>query len=268
AIQGAVLAGDESVQDITLLDVTPLSLGIEVNYGEMHVLIPRNTTIPTEKSEDRFTTAADNQTAVDIKVLQGERPMAADNKVLGTFRLEGIPPAPRGVPQFEVIFKIDANGILNVSAKDKATNKEQSITITASTQLDEGEVERLVKEAAENATKDKERQEHSKTKNEADTLIYQTEKLIKDDGDKLSDTDKKQLTEESGKLKEMISKDDFDVEAVKQATESFMHMLQEITSKMYQQAAADADKAEGAEKAPDAKAEEGEVVEGKEKEGK
>lgn len=268
AIQGAVLAGDESVQDITLLDVTPLSLGIEVNYGEMHVLIPRNTTIPTEKSEDRFTTAADNQTAVDIKVLQGERPMAADNKVLGTFRLDGIPPAPRGVPQFEVIFKIDANGILNVSAKDKATSKEQSITITASTQLDENEVERLVKEAAENATKDKERQEHSKAKNEADTLIYQTEKLIKDDGDKLSDVDKKQLEEESGKLKEMIAKEDFDVEAVKQATDSFMHMLQEITSKMYQQAAANAEKAEATDKPSETKAEEGEVVDNKDKEGK
>lgn len=237
AIQGAVLAGDSNVEDITLLDVTPLSLGIEVNYGEMHVLIPRNTTIPTEKTEDRFTTAADSQTAVDIKVLQGERPMAADNKVLGTFRLDGIPAAPRGVPQFAVTFKIDANGILHVSAKDKGTNKEQSITITASTQLDESEVDRLVKEAAENASKDKERQERSHLRNEAETLSYQTEKLIRDNGDKLPPELKDTLEADAKKLKEMVEVEDFDQEEVKKATEAFMQKLQEAGTKIYEQAA-------------------------------
>ncbi len=252
AIQGAVLAGDSSVEDITLLDVTPLSLGIEVNYGQMHVLIPRNTTIPTEKSEDRFTTAADNQTAVDIKVYQGERPMAADNKLLGTFRLDGIPPAPRGVPQFEVAFKIDANGILNVVAKDKATNKEQSITITASTQLDESEVERLVKEAADNAAKDKQIQERSQLRNEADTLIYQTERLLKDSGDKLPPDVKSDLEKETQSLKELSSKDDFDQEAVRTAITSFEEKLQQAGAKLYEQAAAEQS---------EAPAQEGEVIE-------
>ncbi|MBL8015027.1 MAG: molecular chaperone DnaK [Candidatus Doudnabacteria bacterium] len=240
AIQGAVLAGDQSVQDITLLDVTPLSLGIEVNYGEMHVMIPRNTTIPTEKTEDMFTTAADNQTAIDIKVLQGERPMAADNKVLGTFRLDDIPSAPRGVPRFAVTFKIDANGILNVSAKDVKTNKEQSITITASTQLDESEVERLVKEAAENASKDKEKQERSKVRNEAETLAYQAEKLTRDHGDKIPAEDKTKLEEEAKKLAEMAKKEDFDQEELKKANEEFTQLLQNTGAKIYEQAPGEA----------------------------
>jgi len=175
ALQAAVLAGDSSVQDITLLDVTPLSLGLEVNAGETHIIIPRNTTIPTEKTEDMFTTAVDNQPAIDVKILQGERPLAKDNKVLGNFRLDGIAPAHRGVPRFAITFKIDANGILNVKAKDLGTGKEQAITITASTHLDQEEIDRRVKEAAENKAKDDEILEKLKVKNEADSLIYQTD---------------------------------------------------------------------------------------------
>lgn len=260
AIQGAVLAGDESVQDITLLDVTPLSLGIEVNYGEMHVLIPRNTTIPTEKTEDRFTTAADNQNAVDIKILQGERPMAADNKVLGTFRLDDIPPAPRGMPQFAVTFKIDANGILNVSAKDVKTGKEQSITITASTQLDESEVERLVKEAAENETKDKEVQEKNKLRNEADTLTYQAEKLVRDYGDKLPAEDKQKLEEETKKLSEESKNENFDKEKLQGMITDFTKLLQDTGAKIYESGADKPAEGANSESTDAAEAAEGEVV--------
>jgi molecular chaperone DnaK len=272
AIQGAVLSGDKNIQDVTLLDVTPLSLGIEVNYGQMHVMIPRNTTIPAEKSEDRFTTAADNQPAIDIKVLQGERPMAADNKVLGTFRLDDIPPAPRNVPQFSVTFKIDANGILNVSAKDKATNKEQSITITASTQLDEGEVEKLVKEAAEKASEDKDKQERAQIRNDADSLVYQIEKLVRDNGDKLPEETKKELETDSATLKELYAKEDFDKDAVKKASDELMKKLQDAGAKMYEQSGspeadntASANDSETTQEAPK-DAEEGEVVEDQEKE--
>jgi len=265
AIQGAVLSGDKNVQDITLLDVTPLSLGIEVNYGQMHVMIPRNTTIPAEKAEDRFTTAADNQPAIDIKVLQGERPMAADNKILGTFRLEGIPPAPRNIPQFSVTFKIDANGILNVSAKDKATNKEQSITITASTQLDEKEVEKLVKEAAEKASEDKDKQERAQIRNEADALVYQIEKLVRDNGDKLPEETKKALEADSTGLKELYAQEDFDKDAVKKATDDLMKKLQDAGAKMYEQADVNANSetsttdSEPKQESPTS-AEEGEIV--------
>ncbi|HHE72601.1 MAG TPA: molecular chaperone DnaK, partial [Chloroflexi bacterium] len=182
AIQGAVLAGD--VKDILLLDVTPLSLGVETLGGRMTVLIPRNTTVPVKKSET-FTTAEDNQTAVDIKVYQGERPMAADNMLLGQFRLDGIPPAPRGVPQIEVTFDIDANGILNVRAQDKATGREQHITITASTNLSEDEVKRLVEEAERHAEEDRKRQELVDARNEADSMIYQLERTMNDLGDKV-----------------------------------------------------------------------------------
>src|SRR5437762_6276027 len=166
AIQAGVLAGD--VKDVVLLDVTPLSLGVETQGGAMTVLIPRNTTIPTKKSEI-FTTATDNQTAVDIHVLQGERPMARDNMTLGRFRLEGIPPAPRGVPQIEVTFDIDANGILNVSAKDLGTGKEQRVTITASTHLDKGQVDRMVREAEQHAAEDQKRREEIEARNRADS---------------------------------------------------------------------------------------------------
>ena len=195
AIQGGVISGD--VNDIVLLDVTPLSLGVETLGGVMTTLIPRNTTIPTSHSEV-FSTAADNQPGVDIHILQGERPMANDNKTLGNFRLDNIPPAPRGVPQIEVKFDIDANGIVNVTAKDLGTNKEQSITITATTNLSEEEVERMRKEAEENKEEDDKRKEEAEIKNDAEQLVFQTEKAIKDLGDK---ADKKEVEEAEDLLK-------------------------------------------------------------------
>ncbi|RMD76867.1 molecular chaperone DnaK [Candidatus Dojkabacteria bacterium] len=238
ALQAAVLAGDTNVGDITLLDVTPLSLGIEVNMGEMHVIIPKNTTIPTEKTEDMFTTAVDNQPAIDVKVLQGERPLAKDNKLLGTFRLDGIPPAPRGVPRFAITFKIDANGILNVKAKDVGTGKEQQITITASTQLDKAEIDRLVKEAAENAEADRKATERLRSINEADTVVYQSEKLIKDNGDKISSEDKTRLEDQMKVVNDLLksAKDDnnSDVGKLNDETKKLMNLLQEVGSKMYQ----------------------------------
>jgi len=233
AIQGAVLSGDENVRDVTLLDVTPLSLGIEVNHGQMHVMIPRNTTIPTEKKEDNFTTAVDNQPAIDVRVFQGERPIAEDNKMLGTFRLD-VAPAPRSVPRFEVNFKIDANGILNVSAKDLGTGKEQSITIKAATHMEEEEVDRLVKEAAEKAVEDKKKQERLEIQNEAETLVYQIEKLLKDSGDKVPGDLKSKLEKGSKELKEMVEKPDFDQDAVKAKTEEVMKDLQEAGAKIYE----------------------------------
>jgi molecular chaperone DnaK len=187
AIQAGVLGGD--VKDVVLLDVTPLSLGVETLGSVMTRLIDRNTTIPTRKSEI-FSTAADGQTAVDIHILQGEREMAPDNMTLGKFRLEGIPPAPRGVPQVEVTFDIDANGILNVSAKDKATGKEQRITITASTNLSKDEVERMVRDAESHAAEDKRRRETVELKNQADSLAYQSEKTLTDLGDKVDSVQK------------------------------------------------------------------------------
>jgi molecular chaperone DnaK len=190
AIQGGVLTGD--VKDVLLLDVTPLSLGIETMGGVMTKLIESNTTIPTKKSEV-FSTAADNQPAVDIHVLQGERPMSADNKTIGRFQLSDIPPAPRGVPQIEVTFDIDANGILNVSAKDKATGKEQNIKIEASSGLSDEEIERMKKEAEANADSDKKAKEEAEKINAADAMIFQTEKQLKDYGDKLSDDKKKPI---------------------------------------------------------------------------
>lgn len=253
AIQGAVLAGDTSVSDITLLDVTPLTLGLETLGGIRTPLIERNTTIPAEKSQV-FSTAADNQTSVEVHVLQGEREMAKDNKTLGRFILDGIPPAPRGVPQVEVTFKIDANGILNVYAKDKASGKEQSITITASTQLDDSEVDTLVKEAAEHAQEDKKNKEKIEVKIEAESLIFQVEKFIDEMKDKIKEDAQKALQDLSKELKEMISKDDFDQEAVKEKTKELSTKLQEQGAEMYKQAAADADQT-------DSSTEEGEVVE-------
>ncbi len=269
ALQGAVLAGDTDVDDITLLDVTPLSLGLEVNAGQMHVLIPRNTTIPAEKSEDRFTTAVDNQPAIDVKVLQGERPLAKDNKVLGTFRLDGIPPAPRGVPQFEVIFKIDANGILNVKAKDKGTGKEQEITITASTQLEQEEIDKLVKEAEENASKDKEEMEKLKIRNDADSYVFQAEKLLKDHAEKIDDDNKKKIEDKNKEIKDELEKDDADLEKLKTLSNELMEIMQEVGAKVYE--------AEGGENNPETEekseakkeeneaVEEGEVIEEKDK---
>ncbi len=231
AIQAGVLAGD--VKDVLLLDVTPLSLGIETMGGIFTKLIERNTTIPTRKSQI-FSTATDNQPAVDIHVLQGEREFAAQNKTLGRFQLNDIPPAPRGVPQIEVTFDIDANGIVKVSAKDLGTNKEQNITITASSNLKEDEIQAAIKEAEQHAEEDKKRKELVETKNQADNLVYSLEKLLKDNGDKLSDDDKKKLNEAIEKAKKDFESDDLDT--VKKAIDELTNASNGIVSKMYQSA--------------------------------
>jgi molecular chaperone DnaK len=205
AIQGGVLAGD--VKDVLLLDVTPLSLGIETLGGVMTPLIERNTTIPVKKSEV-FSTAEDNQTSVDIHVLQGERSMASDNMSLGRFRLDGIPPAPRGIPQVEVTFDIDANGILDVAAKDKATGKEQKITITASTNLDKSDIEKMVEEAAKNRTADEQRKELIDLKNQSDQLAYQAEKLLKDLGEKVPSDKRGSIENAVRDLRDAIQSED------------------------------------------------------------
>ncbi len=229
AIQGGVLTGD--VNDIVLLDVTPLSLGIETLGGVCTVLIPRNTTIPTSKSEI-FSTAADNQPAVDVHVLQGERPMAADNKTLGRFQLGNIPAAPRGVPQIEVKFDIDANGIVNVTAKDLGTNKEQSITITASTNLSDEEIERMKKEAEENKEKDNKRKEEADTRNEAEQMIFQTEKSIKDLKDKVSDDEKKEVEALVDDLKKALEGDD--IEDIKAKKDKLSEKAMGLAAKVYE----------------------------------
>ena len=232
AIQGGVISGD--VNDIVLLDVTPLSLGVETLGGVMTTLIPRNTTIPTSHSEV-FSTAADNQPGVDIHILQGERPMAADNKTLGNFRLDNIPPAPRGVPQIEVKFDIDANGIVNVTAKDLGTNKEQSITITATTNLSDEEVERMRKEAEENKEADDKRKEEAEIKNDAEQLVFQTEKAIKDLGDK---ADKKEVEEAEDLIKDLKKAlEKGDIDEIKEEKDKLQEKAVAIASKVYEQAA-------------------------------
>ena len=244
SIQGGKLAGDEGAGSILLLDVTPLSLGIETMGGVSTKLIDRNTTIPTNKKQT-FSTAADNQSAVDIHILQGERQLAKDNKTLGQFRLDGIAPAPRGIPQIEVMFDIDANGIVHVSAKDLGTGKEQKISITASTNLSDDEIDKAVKEAEQYAEQDKKRKEAIDTKNDADSLIFQTEKSLTDLGEKIDQSDKEKLEEELSKLKsvnesmnvEVMSESE--VETLKSAIESLTAIFHEVSAKLYQQAGAD-----------------------------
>ena len=242
AIQGGVLTGE--VNDIVLLDVTPLSLGIETLGGVCTVLIPRNTTIPTSKSQI-FSTAADNQPAVDIHILQGERPMAADNKTLGNFQLTNIPAAPRGVPQIE--FDIDANGIVNVKAKDLGTNKEQSITITSSTNLSDDEIDKMVKEAESNKAADEKRKEEADTRNEAEQTIFMTEKSIKDLGDKVDEKDKEEAEELIKDLKKALEKDD--IEDIKEKKDKLNEKAMALCAKVYEEMAkaAQTNQAEGSD---------------------
>ena len=241
SVQGGKLAGDAGAGDILLLDVTPLSLSIETMGGVATRLIERNTTIPTKKSQI-FSTAADNQTAVDINVVQGERQFAKDNKSLGQFRLDGIPPAPRGIPQIEVTFDIDANGIVNVSAKDLGTGKEQHITITAGSNMSDSDIDKAVKEAAEFEAQDKKRKEAIDTRNEADAMVFQTEKAIKEVGDKLDANDKAAVEADMQALKDVLAKStpentsEADVAEIKAAKEKLMESAQKLFTKMYEQA--------------------------------
>ena len=264
AIQAGVLAGD--VKDVLLLDVTPLSLGVETLGSVMTNLIERNTTIPIKKQET-FSTAEESQTAVDIHVLQGERSMASDNNSLGRFRLDGIPAAPRGIPQIEVTFDIDANGILNVKAKDKATGKEQSVTITASTNLDKGDVERMVEEAKSNEAEDQKRKEIADVRNSADSLAYQTEKTLNELGDKVPEDDRESIEGKVKELREALEGDDLD--RIKQLTEELQQASYALSQQLYAQEAEGDEsqpqpeaQADGEGAAPPSGEEEGDVVEG------
>ena len=262
AIQGAVLAGE--VHDVLLLDVTPLSLGIETLGNVCTVLIPRNTTIPTNKKEI-FSTAADNQTAVDIHVLQGERPMTADNRTLGRFQLAGIPPAPRGVPQVEVSFDIDANGILHVSAKDLGTGKEQSIQIQSSSGLSEEEIKKMQSEAESHAEEDKSKRELVDVLNQADQAIYSTENTLKEHGDKVSEEEKANIEQALEKLKK--AKEGTNVEEIKKATEELQTASHKLAQAMYE-ASAQKEQAAGAGAEAGVGADAGAATEGSESEGK
>jgi molecular chaperone DnaK len=253
AIQAGVLAGE--VKDVLLLDVTPLSLGVETLGGVMTTLIERNTTIPIEKSEV-FSTAEDSQTAVDIHVLQGERPMAADNMTLGRFRLEGIPPAPRGIPQIEVGFDIDANGIINVTAKDKATGKSQKVTITASTNLNKDEVGRMVQEAQAHASEDRERRELAEARNSGDTMAYSAEKALRELGDKVPDSDRQQIEAKINDLRKALEGTSLD--EIKRLTEEVQQASYALSQQLYAQSGTP----EGTSDTGEGGQEEGDVVEG------
>jgi len=231
AIQAGVLKGD--VKDVLLLDVTPLSLGIETKGGIMHRLIERNTTIPTKRSEV-FTTAEDNQPSVEIHVLQGEREMAMYNKTLGKFQLVDLPPAPQGLPQIEVTFDIDANGIVHVSAKDRATSKEQSMTITGQSSLPKDDIERMVRDAEAHAADDKRRKEEAETRNSADSLVHRTEKLLKDEGDKFTGDEKEKVDAALKTLKEALA--GTDLSAIQQAHEALVTASQAFAQRLYEQA--------------------------------
>jgi molecular chaperone DnaK len=257
AIQGGVLGGE--VKDILLLDVTPLSLGVETMVSVMTVMIERNTTIPVRKTET-YSTAADNQTAVDIHVLQGERPMANDNMSLGRFRLDGIPPAPRGIPQIEVTFDIDANGILHVTAKDKATGKEQKVAITASTNLNKGDIERMVQEARQNEAADKQRRELIEAKNTADNLAYQTEKALRELGDKVPSAEKSSIEARVNELKQAAQGDDID--RIKKLTEELQNTFHALSQQLYAQGQQGQPQPEGGPSSPH----DGNVVDGEVKE--
>jgi molecular chaperone DnaK len=234
AVQAGVLKGD--VKDVLLLDVTPLSLGIETKGGVMTRLIERNTTIPTRRTEV-FTTAEDNQPSVEIHVLQGEREMASYNKTLGKFQLVDLPPAPRGMPQIEVTFDIDANGIVHVSAKDRATNKEQSMTISGQSSLNKDDIDKMVKDAEAHAEEDRKRREEAEVRNNADSLVYQTEKVLREQGDKVSADEKAAVEQPLADLKSAISGNDID--AIKAATETLMTASQAFSQKLYEAAARD-----------------------------
>jgi molecular chaperone DnaK len=254
AIQAGVLGGE--VKDILLLDVTPLTLGIETLGGVATKMIPRNTTIPTSHTQI-FSTASDNQPSVDIVVLQGEREMAGDNKKLATFRLDGIPPAPRGVPQVEVTFDIDANGILNVTAKDKATNKEQKVTITASSMLAKEDVDRMVREASEHATEDAERRREAESRNEADALVFQAERLLKDLDDKLAEDEKSEVNSRIAAVREALN--GTDAGAIDSTKQQLTEVLQRVGTKAYEASATDAG-GNGADGSGDGAAPEGEAA--------
>jgi molecular chaperone DnaK len=233
AVQAGVLKGE--VKDVLLLDVTPLSLGIETKGGIMHRLIERNTTIPTKRSEV-FTTAEDNQPSVEIHVLQGEREMAMYNKTLGKFQLVDLPPAPQGVPQIEVTFDIDANGIVHVSAKDRATGKEQSMTITGQSSLPRDDIDRMVRDAEQHADEDRKRREEAEVRNNADSLVYRTEKLVKDEGEKFTGDEKDKVESSLKTLKETLS--GTDVDAIRTATEALLTASQSFAQRLYEQASA------------------------------
>ncbi|MBC7877662.1 MAG: molecular chaperone DnaK [Anaerolineales bacterium] len=258
AIQGGVLGGE--VKDILLLDVTPLSLGVETMGSVMTTMIERNTTIPVRKTET-YSTAADNQTAVDIHVLQGERPMANDNMSLGRFRLDGIPPAPRGVPQVEVTFDIDANGILNVTAKDKASGKEQKVTITASTNLNKNDIDRMVQEARQNESADKSRRELIDVKNTADNLVYQTEKALRELGDKVPSAERGTIETQINELKQAAQGED--LASIKSHTETLQNTFHALSQQLYAQGEPQAQPEGGQQSAPP---QDGDVIEGEVKE--